>query len=481
MNLFGKEVNNRYALWVFLHILIIIDIILISTAMFFNLPADIARNIQIFDFCICIILLIEWGVNFYISKPKKIFLKQKSNWVDLIASIPFDVILPAVIPSAGLLRYLRLLKLLRVIALFNWFFNGLEKFLKTTNLDKILGGVFFIILIFTLLLYIYGPTYDLFDDFYFVIVTLTTVGYGDITPQTLNEKVISILLIFIGIFIFSTITGAISSFLTDRLISDEDIENKLDGIQDELKEVKDDLRLAHEENKWLIIDEINRADIDKSFGQLFTVLSGQNVELPYSIKNLGNEEKSIKIKLWEKCHSDYVENEATYYIGKNWRIIATMNSYDKNSLFDLSYAFMRRFTFIEIEVPKNFKELIELWTKNKNLKELIQSTKKFRDKLESVYSINYGEESKVINRQIGPAIFLDIIKYLNYRLDIEGNNEYDDKILSEAINAFIIPQFEGLSREKLDILKEFFINKVFDDENNVKSFYNKLNDLKPFY
>ena len=238
---------------------------------------------------------------------------------------------------------------------------------------------------------------------------------------------------------------------------------------------------AIRENKWLIIDEINRADIDKSFGQLFTVLSGQNVELPYSIKDLGNEEKSIKIKLWEKCHSDYVENEATYYIGKNWRIIATMNSYDKNSLFDLSYAFMRRFTFIEIEVPKKFKELIELWTKNKNLKEFIQSTKKFIDKLESVYSINYGEESKVINRQIGPAIFLDIIKYLNYRLDIEGNNEYDDKILSEAINAFIIPQFEGLSREKLDILKEFFINKVFDDENNVKSFYNKLNDLKPFY
>ena len=253
MNIIGKEINTRYFIWIILHALIIVDILLITLAMFFNLPKNIAVGIMAFDFCVCIVLLIEWCINFYLSKPKKIFLKQKSNWLDLIASIPFDVILPAVIPSVGLLRYLRLLKLLRIVALFNRFFNGFEIFLKKTNLDKILGGVFFTVLIFTFLLYIFGSTYGLFDDFYFVIVTLTTVGYGDVTPQTFNEKIISIVLIIVGIFVFSTITAVISSYFTDRLISQEDegIDENFEHIAGELDDIKKDLARTHEENEEL--------------------------------------------------------------------------------------------------------------------------------------------------------------------------------------------------------------------------------------
>ena len=199
--------------------------------------------------------MIEWTIRFLISKPKKIFLKQKSNWIDLIASIPFDVILPVFIPQVTLLRYLRLLKLIRVVALFNRFFHGINNFLQKTNLDKILGGVFFTVLIFTLLLFIFGSSYDLFDDFYFVIVTLTTVGYGDVTPQTFNEKVITIMLIIVGLFIFSTITAAISSFLTDRLLNEseedieESIEDRLEPINEELISIKKELEISNRENK----------------------------------------------------------------------------------------------------------------------------------------------------------------------------------------------------------------------------------------
>lgn len=249
----GMEINRTMVIWIGLHVLIILDIFLITTAMIFDLSEDAALKITVFDFIVCVILLCEWALNFYKSSPKSVFLKQKDNWISLIASIPFDVLLPAVIPGIGLLRYLRLLKLLRIVVLFNRLFDGFERFMKKSNLDKILGGVIFTVLIFTVLLWIYGSSYGLFDDFYFVIVTLATVGYGDVTPHTFNEKVIALLLIIVGVFVFSTITAAISSFLTDRIMEgdDERIEDKLDKIEGNLEEISKENRELKEEIRQL--------------------------------------------------------------------------------------------------------------------------------------------------------------------------------------------------------------------------------------
>lgn len=145
-------------------------------------------------------------------------------------------------------------------------YEGVKTFFDKTNMHKILLGLVGTILLFTVLLYIFGPSYDIFDDFYFVVVTLTTVGYGDVTPQTHNEKVLSLILILIGIFIFSTITAAISSFLTDRILEDdeEDLENVINGaIEEKSENILNEMKLLHEENDGLkneiseLKDEIN--------------------------------------------------------------------------------------------------------------------------------------------------------------------------------------------------------------------------------
>lgn len=190
------------------------------------------------------------------------------------------------------------------------------------------------------------------------------------------------------------------------------------------------------ENKWLIIDEINRADIDKAFGQLFTVLSGQNVELPYKIND-----KPIKIKIWDENNCKFDLENATYYIGKNWRIIGTMNVDDKDSLFDLSYAFMRRFMFIEVDLPQkeDYIKLISRWAND----------------LDDYYSKMLIDLYDLVKfRKLGPAIFKDMIEYIKFRNKLDSENK--ELILAEAISSYIIPQLEGTNKSKLSEIKRFF-------------------------
>lgn len=120
-------------------------------------------------------------------------------------------------------------------------------------------GIFITILIFWAAFFLFSPSYGWVDDFYFVIVTLTTVGYGDVTPKTYNEKVLAIILILIGVFVFSAITALMSSFLTDRIL-DDDEEDRVSEIQETIEEKSEnimaEIKSVRMENKQLK-DEAN--------------------------------------------------------------------------------------------------------------------------------------------------------------------------------------------------------------------------------
>lgn len=87
----------------------------------------------------------------------------------------------------------------------------------------------------------------------------------------------------------------------------------------------------HPQAEWLLIDELNRAHLDKAFGELFSVLGTDDlvpINLPH--QKDGNRELVIP---------------------KRFRIIATLNSYDKQFVQSLSQAIRRRFTFISLDIP----------------------------------------------------------------------------------------------------------------------------------
>ena len=109
-----------------------------------------------------------------------------------------------------------------------------------------------IIISFTLCLYLFDPSMNnLFDSLWFVVSTLTTVGYGDILPTSLFGKVITLVLLIFGVLIFSAVTAAMASYFNKKLLYEGSeelklIKSKLDVTEKELIELKEEIAKLNE-------------------------------------------------------------------------------------------------------------------------------------------------------------------------------------------------------------------------------------------
>ncbi len=101
-------------------------------------------------------------------------------------------------------------------------------------------------------------------------------------------------------------------------------------------------------DKPLIIDELNRCDIDKVLGPLFSVLSNSSTTLPYRMDVADANSRQYTI-LGE--YDPEAESPPFFSPHNTWRLIATINTMDKAGLFRMSYALSRRFAWIFVDVP----------------------------------------------------------------------------------------------------------------------------------
>ena len=234
-----KKVYNIFK--ILLGIIIGINIIAIFTSIIFQGAVGNFAFVT-FDIFVCAVILFDFLRGFFSSTNHSLYVKQ--NWLELLAAIPFDLLLS---PVMGF-NYLIVFKAIRVLLLIIVFFKIAGEFLRNTHLDEILGVLTFIVVGSTLGLYFIDPSMNnIFNNLWFVIVSITTVGYGDITPNTIYGKIFSLVLLIIGVFIFSAITGAISSYFMDNLLQEgtyhiHDLKEKAEKSEKELEKVSNQLK-----------------------------------------------------------------------------------------------------------------------------------------------------------------------------------------------------------------------------------------------
>jgi len=178
---------------------------------------------------------------------------------------------------------------------------------------------------------------------------------------------------------------------------------------------------ALRDNRWLILDELNRADIDKAFGPLLTVLAGAAVELP-TVDAAG---RPIRIEP-APGPAGLLDDGVTYRAGTDWRIVATMNTLDRAALFAFSLAFARRFAFVLVPPPAP---------------DAVLELARARAPLDEAAATLLRRVLEVTPRPLGPAVLLDAADYIAAR--------GEPAALAEAVGLFVLPQLEGLAAASL--------------------------------
>jgi voltage-gated potassium channel len=166
-----------------------------------------------------------------LSKAFKEIYRVKASYIFSITAI-IDIL--AIMPFFHELRLLRLFILFRVFKLFRYAnsFQTLAGVLASKKFEFFTLGIFASVVIFVSSILIYvmeannpnSPIDTLFEAVYWSIVTISTVGYGDITPTTYEGRVVAIVVITAGIAVLAFTTSLVVSAFTEKL--------------DEIKEIK---------------------------------------------------------------------------------------------------------------------------------------------------------------------------------------------------------------------------------------------------
>ena len=213
-------------------------------------------------------------------------------------------------------------------------------------------------------------------------------------------------------------------------------DNKLEPKTGIFKYLVDSALEDDENNYYMIIDEINRGNISKIFGELLMCIEDDKRSSKYAVTLM---------------YSD-TEKEATFYVPKNVYIIGTMNTADR-SLAQIDYALRRRFSFFNLKPAFDNNKFLNALS-NCEMKEQIVSTMKHINKIltntfgnnnfdighsyfaKSPETINEEKLRRIFKYDIIPLIFEymndmdenDIIK--KFRTS-DKNCEIFDKLLAE--------------------------------------------------
>ncbi|MEA2677395.1 MAG: voltage-gated potassium channel [Chloroflexota bacterium] len=201
---------------------------------FVEASSDMAPLLDAVDLTLTVVFAAEFTSRLAASRDRRAYLR--GHWIDAVALIP-------TVRAVRLMRLLRLLRLVRVFAGMFRALSSIERFAAHRGLLALFGAWLTVAVICGAALYFaevgQNPEVTSFGDaLWWAVVTVATVGYGDVTPITPEGRLAAAVLMIVGITLWAAVTGMITSLLVSAQSAEvsaaERIRQLADLRQDEL-------------------------------------------------------------------------------------------------------------------------------------------------------------------------------------------------------------------------------------------------------
>jgi voltage-gated potassium channel len=214
-----------------LSVLSIVNLVLVFVIQ----DQDLDYVLAIMNAPITIIFLLDFLYRLKSAPSKSYYFWRNWGWADLLASLPFQ--------QTKILRLFRLVKVYRLLQEY-----GTRNIIRSLIKDKA-GSALLSLLFIAILVLEFGSLLMLrleanveganitsaSDAIWYIIVTMSTVGYGDEFPITNPGRVLGTVIIIVGVGIFGTLTG----YLANLFLSPGEPEKAPTDLEAKLRELKE--------------------------------------------------------------------------------------------------------------------------------------------------------------------------------------------------------------------------------------------------
>ncbi|MEC7941424.1 MAG: ion transporter [Pseudomonadota bacterium] len=230
--IFGTHTPAGRAFDISLIIAILASLLVLILESIPNVMTEWSQELRYIEYTFTALFTIEYLFRLYCSPKPKSYATSFYGIIDLLAILP--TYLAIFFPGASFMGVVRLLRVMRIFRILK-----LVRYLQDSNIllrsllmarRKILiffSTVGILVVIFGALIFVIeGPKNGFTSiphSIYWAIVTITTVGYGDMVPQTAIGKAIASLTMLLGYSILAVPTGIITAELSSEMNSHKEL------------------------------------------------------------------------------------------------------------------------------------------------------------------------------------------------------------------------------------------------------------------